>query len=109
MEQRRSGRTRISAEGDHAVARAHVPPALPGRRKAQTVQLSLNDENVGEFHLTAPEACEITFVAQVGAGRPANRLVFDLPGATSPASLGLSLDLRQLAIAVQWIEFAQEG
>jgi hypothetical protein len=56
--------------------------------------------------LTKPDYEEVNLVLSKATLKPRNILTFRLPNATSPESLKLSIDQRQLGLAVKWIEFS---
>ena len=66
------------------------------------MKVTLNDQAIDSFVLTEPK--EFTFALPPTALREQNILAFELPDATSPASLGISPDARLLGISAEWIE-----
>lgn len=79
-------------------------PFLAPGLDAQRVIVKLNDQQIANWTLTRadPEAQSI----EVSAGqlRDKNILMFIVPDAMSPKSLGVSEDVRLLGFNVQWIE-----
>ena len=76
-----------------------------GKLSRQEVRLTLNGIPVAKFFLESEEASVVEFEIPASQLREQNRLVLELPEAASPANLGLSMDLRRLAIAVSWLDF----
>lgn len=66
----------------------------------QHVQVTLNNRDLGEYACTDWSVHRRTFALPSGVLRRTNRLVFFLPDARSPASLGKGNDQRILALAL---------
>ncbi len=71
----------------------------------QHMQVTLNDRALGECRCTGWSVHRRTFVLPSGAVHRTNRLVFFLPDARSPASLGKGNDQRILALALHRVCF----
>ncbi|MGI8436919.1 MAG: glycosyltransferase family 2 protein [Chthoniobacterales bacterium] len=70
----------------------------------QTVRIILNGDLVSENVLHGSESALLEIELPSASLKRENRLNFEFPGAVSPSSLGLSIDTRQLALAVKWLE-----
>ena len=81
-----------------------APFLAPGKLDAQRVIVELNDTPLVEWTLTSAEPTEHTIEIPASILREGNTLVFRLPNAASPISLGVSEDWRLLGFNVQWIE-----
>ncbi|HXM33926.1 MAG TPA: hypothetical protein VN920_01945, partial [Pyrinomonadaceae bacterium] len=81
-----------------------APFLAPGKLDAQRVIIKLNDQRICDWKLTRPEPQEQSIEIPSGASRDRNVLMFILPDAASPKSLGVSEDVRLLGFNVQWIE-----
>ncbi len=79
-----------------------APFLAPGKVESQRVKMALNDQSIDSFVLSEPQ--EFTFALPPTALREKNILTFELPDATSPASLGVSADARLLGINAEWME-----
>ncbi len=75
-----------------------------GRIARQTMRIAVNGAAFAEHHLVEEGAAVIEMTLPVEFLQTENRLEFEFPDALSPAALGLSTDLRQLAIALHWME-----
>ncbi|MCU1264984.1 MAG: hypothetical protein JWM21_1302 [Acidobacteria bacterium] len=80
------------------------PFIAPGRVDAQRVRIELNDQPIAQWTLTNPEPAEHAIEIPAGLIREKNVLVFRLPDAASPRTLGISEDWRLLGFNVQWLE-----
>lgn len=80
------------------------PFIAPGKVNAQRVTVELNDKTIAQWTLTNPEPAEHTIEIPAKLLRERNALVFRLPDAASPRTLGVSEDWRLLGFNVQWIE-----
>jgi hypothetical protein len=80
------------------------PFIAPGKVNAQRITVELNDKIVAQWTLTNPEPAEHTIEIPANLLRERNALVFRLPDAASPRTLGVSEDWRLLGFNVQWIE-----
>jgi len=78
-------------------------PLIGGPVRAQRVGVVANGVPVATFELSSPrrEEQRATIPAAVLRGRTALDLAFDLPGAHSPAELGINDDRRVLALALR--------
>ncbi len=74
------------------------------RIRGQHVSLSFNDSLLLNTVLDEEPAREFVFPIDRSQLRQQNSLVFRLPDAASPKSLGISSDRRRLAIRVEWLE-----
>jgi hypothetical protein len=70
----------------------------------QQVAILLNDSRLEDLVLSEEPATELTYLVDANLLRDKNTLVFKLPNAASPQSLGLSSDQRRLAIRIETIE-----
>jgi hypothetical protein len=77
-----------------------VPDKLP----RQSVNIILNGTTVDSFVIEQGEPLERTIILPAKLLRAENEMIFKLPDATTPASLGLSKDPRPLGIAVFWMQ-----
>jgi lysophospholipase L1-like esterase len=77
------------------------PFLAPGQLDRQSITVRLNGTPVAEWTLERAEVRTIALTPS--ALRPENVLELELPGATSPARLGLSRDPRELAVAIEWL------
>ena len=80
------------------------PFLAPSKLDSQRVIIMLNDQQVASWTLTSAEPRQQVIELPVGALRDKNTLMFILPDAASPRSLGVSQDFRLLGFNVQWIE-----
>jgi hypothetical protein len=80
------------------------PFIAPGKVDVQHVVVELNEQKLGEWKLSNPEPAEQVMDVPVRLLREKNSLVFRLPDAASPRTLGVSEDWRLLGLNVQWIE-----
>ena len=81
-----------------------APFLTPGKLAAQRVIIKLNDQQVASWTLTSAEPREQVVELPADALRGINVLIFEMPDAASPKSLGVSEDDRLLGFNVQWIE-----
>jgi hypothetical protein len=87
--------------------RMHMAPLIvPGRINEQLLQIELNGQAVETVTLNEQHYKELDFDLPKTALKQQNILTFRLPNATSLESLKLSIDQRQLGLAVKWIEFS---
>jgi Glycosyl transferase family 2 len=82
-----------------------APFIVSGKLPEQTIQLRLNDEEIGRWSLTEKGVVNQTIALPQSLLREENRLDFGLPNASSPRELRLSLDIRRLALKVHWLQF----
>jgi len=80
------------------------PFIAQGKVEAQRVTIELNEQAIAHWTLTDPEPREHTIEIPNGLLREKNALVFHLPDAASPRTLGVSQDWRLLGFNVQWLE-----
>jgi hypothetical protein len=95
----------LDPRGDVKVRMNCAPLIVPGRINQQTLQIELNGQTVETVTLNKPEYKELDLILPQTTLKQQNILTLRLPNATSPESLHLSIDQRQLGLAVQWIEF----
>ncbi|MGE5646502.1 MAG: sulfatase-like hydrolase/transferase [Acidobacteriota bacterium] len=76
-----------------------------GRLEGQRVRVLINGHEITQWLVTA-EFEERTAIVRRGylSGREANEIVFDLPDATAPFTIGGGADARTLGIALMWLE-----
>ena len=70
----------------------------------QRVTILLNGETLQNLTLVEEPAREYLMPVNRGILRDRNVLLFKLPDAVSPKSLGISADQRRLAIRIEWLE-----
>lgn len=92
--------------GDLNLRMNFAPLIVPGRISEQILQIELNGQAVETVRLNEPEYKELDLVLPKAALKQQNILTFRLPNATSPESLKLSIDQRQLGLAVKWMVFS---
>jgi hypothetical protein len=86
--------------------RLHLSAFLGGMRlRRQMVLPDINACELPAITLENEDCVIVELNLPAAALRDQNRLTLRLPNATSPASLGLSLDFRTLAVAARWMEF----
>ena len=76
------------------------------RTLEQHLSLVLNDSLLLTTVLTEEPAREFVFPIDRRLLRQQNSLIFQLPDAASPRSLGISSDRRRLAVRVEWLELS---
>jgi hypothetical protein len=82
-----------------------LSPFLPkGKISEQRVYLTLNGQRIQTLLLKEDKATEYKLILPRSALRDRNVLVFGLPDAHSPMTLGVSDDPRELGIAMYWIQ-----
>lgn len=87
-----------------------LTPFLPkGKISEQRVYLTLNGQRMETLVLKKDEASEYKLILPKEVLRERNLLIFGLPDANSPKSLGVSDDPRQLGIAMYWIQMKPNG
>jgi hypothetical protein len=84
-------------------------PYLPPRISLQRLTVTLNGHLLGTLELTAHPFLPYTFPISEDLLRPDNILRFDLPDATSPATLEGASDQRTLGVAVRTIRLLPTG
>ena len=85
-----------------------MPLLVAGKLDQQRVDLRLNDQPLAQLILTQPMAQEFSVPLPQQLLQTKNILVFNLPDARTPTSLGLN-DARKLALAVFWMEVRSSG
>ncbi len=86
-----------------------APYVHPPKLARQRVRLRLNGQPVGELSAGDTELREYRFPLPAGALQPKNRLTFELPDASTPASVGEGSDQRLLGVSLQWLELDGPG
>jgi hypothetical protein len=76
------------------------------RLRAQNVSIFFNDALLLSTTLNEEPAQEFVFPIDRNLLREQNSLVFKLPDAASPKSLGISSDQRRLAIRIEWLDLS---
>ncbi len=78
---------------------------VPGKVARQRVRISINQNFAGEWLVTdrALHKKNLKIPREFLAGSPEFAITLEMPDAVSPSSLGVGLDVRQLAIAIEWI------
>jgi hypothetical protein len=80
-------------------------PFLPqGKIKEQRVHVTLNNQPIETLTLNDEKPREVRLLLPKTLLRQSNTMVFGLPDAASPLSLGLNEDSRQLGIGLCWIQ-----
>jgi hypothetical protein len=90
---------------DYSQVRIALAPFLVGRVTQQRMFVKLNGAAIGALVLTDSTPREYSLPLAKGALKQRNGLTFEIPDATSPRSLRLSIDQRVLGVAVRTIEF----
>jgi hypothetical protein len=90
------------ADADFRVQMA--PFLMPGKLVQQRVGLKLNDRALETVTLTDPVQREYSWKLPKESLQKDNVLRFELPDATTPKAVGLNEDMRELALAVCWLE-----
>lgn len=86
-----------------------APLLVAGKLDRQRVVILLNQHPIQTLTLTRPEAQELSVPLPKEKLQTNNTLVFELPDARTPKSLGLNPDPRALALAVYWLEIRTAG
>ncbi len=81
---------------------------VAGKHPQQRVNIALNGTTVDSFVIEQGESMGHTMALPARLLRSDNELIFKLPDARSPLSLGLSKDPRPLGISVFWMEFEEK-
>ncbi|HEY5838859.1 MAG TPA: hypothetical protein VIT19_07475 [Pyrinomonadaceae bacterium] len=81
-----------------------APFLVPGKLERQRVGLKLNQHSLGTITLTDHVQREYSWKLPKENLQKDNVLRFELPDATTPKAVGLNEDLRELALAVSWLE-----
>ena len=81
------------------------PFLFPGKVARQSLSVSLNDKVVSSFVMDEAKEYDLTLRLSASDLKQQNVLSLNLPNATSPRSLRVSYDPRQLGIAVHSISF----
>jgi len=96
----------LDVTGDLELRINMAPLIVPGKINEQILQIELNGHAVETVTLSDPEYKELDLVLPQAALKQQNILTLRLPNATSPEALKLSIDQRQLGLAVKWMEFS---
>jgi hypothetical protein len=80
------------------------PYLVEGELNQQRLSVKLNGKQLGELTLTRREPTTHSFVLEPDNLTSENVLSFELPDAIAPAAVEKSDDLRELGVAVSWIE-----
>jgi hypothetical protein len=80
------------------------PLIVANKLDQQRLNIHLNNQPLTTLTLTQPIEQELSVPLPERMLRTNNTLVFDLPDARTPKSLGLNQDQRKLALAVFWME-----
>lgn len=80
------------------------PLIVVNKLDQQRVNIRLNNQPLTTLTLTQPIAQEFSVPLPKQMLRTKNSLIFELPDARTPQSLGLNRDPRKLALAVFWME-----
>jgi hypothetical protein len=83
------------------------PFLVPGRINQQTLEIELNGHSVETVSLERAEFVELLVDLPADKLRERNVLSFKLPNATSPASLHMSIDQRELGLAVKTLRLSR--
>ena len=81
-----------------------APLLMANKLDQQRVTIRLNDQPLTTLTLTQAVAQELSVPLPKEMLRTNNTLIFDLPDARTPQSLGMNRDPRKLALAVFWME-----
>jgi hypothetical protein len=84
-----------------------APFLAAGKLPHQRVEVELNEQPLASLRLSDASPKDYEIVLPAGALRKENVLLFRLPDATSPQSVGVSEDTRLLGINVQWLTISQ--
>jgi hypothetical protein len=95
----------LEAVDDLALQMNVAPLLVSGKVNEQVLQIELNGRLLNSAVLNKQEYVDLTVTLPRAALQKQNVLTFRLPQATSPESLGLSIDQRQLGLAVKRLEF----
>lgn len=82
---------------------------LPPKISYQTVQVSVNGKEIGEIKVSKRDIYTIKIPAEAIQEDGNLTIVFKLPNATTPKSLGINMDPRQLSVAVFNITLAPQS
>ena len=82
-----------------------MPFIVPGKSDSQRVELAMNGAALGMWRLEKHQVMKVAIPAEVWNSRPEGVLVWYFPDGTTPASLGLALDTRPLALAIGQMVF----
>jgi hypothetical protein len=85
------------------------PFLVPGRVYQQTLEIELNGQSVETISFQRAEFVELFVDLPADKLRERNVLSFKLPNATSPASLRMSIDQRELGLAVKSLKLEREN
>jgi len=91
------------------VLRMRASPFLvPGKLNAQRLNVLLNGRVMATLRIDRAEPQDYAIALPRESLQGASTLVFEMPDAASPRSLGVNDDPRQLGIRVQWIEIGTQ-
>jgi hypothetical protein len=90
--------------GRNLLLKLQISAFVVPRHPRQRFSVALNGAPVADFVIDQIEPGEQTIRLPASLLRADNELIFKLPDAASPASLGLSKDPRPLGIAVYWMQ-----
>ena len=89
---------------EHVLIFRAAPYLLEGKVAQQRLIVKLNGKQLGLLSLTRREPTTHSFVLRGDALAEENVLTFELPDATAPITIEGTDDLRELGVAVSWIE-----
>lgn len=95
---------RLDDATEQTLALRVAPYLVSEKLSQQRLVLKLNGKQLGELTLTRREPTVHSFVLGPEAFAGENILTFEMPDAMAPASIEKSDDLRELGVAVSWIE-----
>ena len=81
------------------------PALTPGRVDAQRLELTFNDQPLGEWSVREDAPTRVRIPAAVWNAHPDALLRWRFPDAVSPASLGHGGDTRQIAFGFRSVRF----
>jgi len=89
----------ITVPSNDVMLKVHLTPALFGNMTERLVQVIANAVRVGEWKVRGPAWYSVIVPRKVLGNEGTLALRFQLPNASSPKSLGLNLDSRELSVA----------
>ena len=92
------------ATGEHTLMFRAAPYLLAGRVEQQRLIVKLNGRELGVLTLTRREPTIHSFVIRAELFSRENVLTFEMPDAVAPITVEGTDDLRELGVAVSWIE-----
>lgn len=90
--------------GEHTLMFRAAPYLLAGRVEQQRLIVKLNGRELGVLTLTTREPTIHSFVIRAEFFSRENVLTFEMPDAVAPITVEGTDDLRELGVAVSWIE-----